>query len=84
MSNVEIINSHNFEEKEKKPTKKYDTPLNFVPFGKYAKVPFEDVLKITELRGGKIIETGKNYLIWLEKQAFINEDLKNAINSHLK
>jgi len=83
MSNVEVVNSHTFEEKETKKENKYKTQLTFVPFGKFAKIPLDDLVKITELKNGKLVYVGVSYLKWLDKQSWIKEELKTAIKPYI-
>ena len=96
-SNIEVEQSHTFTDKNEqqvnttesqatsvKEEKKYNTPLTFVPFGKYAKIPFDDLVKITELKNGKLIYTGVSYLKWLNKQPWIKEELKTAMKPYVQ
>ena len=78
MTNVEVVSSHNFEEK------KEEKPVVCMPFGKYKMMPFQDIAKITEVKNGRVIETGKQYLQWLNSQSFLKENLKKAIEPFIK
>ena len=61
MTSVEVENSHSFSEKEQSEAKKQkiDKPFTIFPFGKYKGVSIEDVSKLTEIKNGKVINTGK-------------------------
>jgi len=77
MSAVEVVSSHNFDDKEQKP-------FTAVPFGKYIGIPFKELVQLTELKNGRVIEKGKNYLKWLYAQDWIKPELKVAIESYVK
>ena len=54
-----------------------------MPFGKYRLLPFDDIVKITEIKNGKLIYRGKEYLEWVFKQEFVKQDLKDAIKPYI-
>ena len=80
---VEVENSHSFSEKP--PEKQnIDKPFTSVPFGKYVHIPFEELSKLTEIKNGKIMNTGINYMKWLNSQDWVKPNLKSAIEPYIK
>ena len=80
---VEVENSHSFSEKAPEEVKKQNKPFKVMPFGKYRLLPFDDIVKITEIKNGKLIYRGKEYLEWVFKQEFVKQDLKDAIKPYI-
>ena len=83
MTSVEVENSHSFTEKEQPEAKKQKKPFKVMPFGKYRLMSLVDIARITELKNGKIINTGKNYLQFIYDLEYVKEDLKDAIKPYL-
>ena len=54
-----------------------------MPFGMYKYKPFEEIVKITEVKNGKDVQRGKQYLQWLYSQDFCKEGLKTAIKPYI-
>ena len=82
---VDQVQSHTFENKEENIKDiKQEKTLTFIPFGKYANIQFNELVKVTELKNGKIVETGKNYIRWLYSQTWLKENLKKSIEPYIK
>ena len=79
MTNIEIEQSHTFTEKETKEEKTFTS----IPFGKYAHIPFEELSKLTEIKNGKVIFLGLNYMKWLNAQDWVKENLKSALKKYV-